>query len=83
MVTGYLRNSQHNNGIHRGPDLSITFLDMKYDLKKDVAVNCSSWQHIFVALTETVRIIDEILQATAIQTLAAPIPDAYALNSVD
>jgi len=82
-LVGYLRNSLHNNGMHRGPDLSIEIADMKYDLRKDKAVACAGWQHIFSAFEETITILDEILAAPVIQKLSVPIPDDYASNPVD
>jgi hypothetical protein len=82
MLIGYLRNSLHNNGIHRGGNLSVRFLDMEYDLTRDNAVACASWQHELAALFKTIGIIDEILAAPAIRNLQVPIPDAYALNPV-
>jgi hypothetical protein len=35
-LVGYLRNSLHNNGMHRGPDLTIDIADMQYRLRKDM-----------------------------------------------
>ena len=33
LLTGYLRNSLHNNSMHRSADLQISFLDLDYDLR--------------------------------------------------
>jgi len=35
ILTGYLRNTFHNNGIHRGPPMTITLQDMQFDLQTD------------------------------------------------
>ena len=82
LLTGHLRNSQHNNGMHRGPDLKVGFLDMDYDLKKDKAISCASWSHVLAALYVTIGVVENILASPEIKKLPAPIADAYAMNPV-
>jgi hypothetical protein len=80
LLLSYLRNSLHNNGIHRGKELRVKLLDMEYDLKENGVVDCASWNHVLAAISETINLLDEILASPAITALPVPIPDDYALN---
>jgi hypothetical protein len=78
-----LRNSFHNNGMHRKPDRTLVLQDLNFTLKKDAAVDCASWGHVLAIVTESIYVLDEILASPVINGLPVPIIDDYALNPVD
>jgi len=73
-----IRNSLHNNGIHRNADLIVTLGTNRFWFAKDRPVQCATWQHILVATDAVVSVIDVILHATPIGSLPQPIPDMFA-----
>ena len=82
LTAGALRNSHHNNGMHRGESRSLDIHDMHFVLVKDQAIDCASWQHVLAILSAVVEELDRMLASAVIAALPSPIPDAYALNPV-
>jgi len=66
----HIRNSLHNNGIHRHKNWGPTkLLGFTYEFEKDKAVCCASFGHILAALDRSIDIIEQILFTPQIQTL--------------
>lgn len=83
LLGSYVRNSLHNNGIHRGPDLELTLQDMSFRLSRNVRVECAGWGNVFAIIHETLDVVDLVLATESVRTLAAPVEDQYAMNPVD
>ncbi len=73
-----LRNSLHNNGIHRTNSLSIQVDEIDFEFVKDKRVECASWEHITVLLDANVSILDEILSSPRIVNIKTEIRDDFA-----
>ena len=43
LVATFLRNSFHNNGMHRGPALDVELQDIKLKLETGKAIECGSF----------------------------------------
>ncbi len=66
----HIRNSLHNNGIHRGDTCDpIELLGCAYEFETDKVVCCASFWHIFTALDCSIDVIEQILFAPEIQAL--------------
>lgn len=76
-IPTYIRNSLHNNGIHRGADFGpIVRLGLSYEFKKDTDIRCASFGHVLAALDATVDAVEEILLAPEVAAVAN-IEDLY------
>lgn len=65
-----LRNSLHNNGIHRGEDWGpFTTHGLTYQFRKDCDVQCASFAHVLAILDSTIDTLDEILVSTEVKSL--------------
>ncbi|MFO1440036.1 MAG: hypothetical protein U1F81_17055 [Verrucomicrobiaceae bacterium] len=80
MVPAAIRNSLHNNGIHRGPNSSMLLHGMQYDFSDGDSVQCAGWQHIFAALTACIDVLDEILFSAEIQAIPSGIEEPYVVK---
>ncbi len=80
---GYIRNTFHNNGIHRADPLTVRMEDLDFVFLKDAAINCASWAHIFAAMYKTIDIVDRILLSEKIKAMPTTIEDKYASNPND
>lgn len=79
IVFSYLRNSLHNNGMHRyGNNLSINIQGLDFKFEKDQKVECASWEHIIVALDVNIGVIDKILLSPKIYNIKDEIKDDFA-----
>ncbi|MCK4614405.1 MAG: hypothetical protein KAU14_06350 [Thermoplasmata archaeon] len=61
MTLTHLRNSLHNNGIHRGSDFESTIDGLKYPFKKGEKAKCASWKHIMQVLNANITMVEKIL----------------------
>ena len=78
----FLRNSLHNNGIHRGGNWGpFTTHGLTYEFRKGFDVQCASFAHVLAILDSTVDVLKEILLSYEVRTLPT-VEDRYAaLNS--
>jgi hypothetical protein len=75
----YLRNSLHNNGMHRrGRDLIITIDGFEFKFTANSRVECASWGHVVVLLRANIRIMERILQSDKVQSIRTEIRDDFA-----
>jgi hypothetical protein len=81
LAATYIRNSFHNNGIHRGPNLDIEIQDMRFKFETGRAINCAGFGHVLGVLFEVVGCLEEILLCPAFAKLAGPIPDDWMLDA--
>jgi hypothetical protein len=66
----FVRNSLHNNGIHRGAAWGpITVNGLTYDFKNNDGIQCASFGHVFALMDKVVDVLDEILHSHEITTL--------------
>ena len=66
----YVRNSLHNNGIHRGPNWGpFHALGLTYEFQKDDAVKCASVGHVLAILDATVDILEDVLLSSEVTAL--------------
>ena len=66
MLSAYIRNCLHSNGIHKWPDETIILDGEEYKFKKDKRINCGSWSHIFYAVLNSLSVYEEILTSDKI-----------------
>ena len=83
LAIGYIRNTFHNNGIHRASALTVKIEDLDFVFLTDTAIKCASWAHIFAAMCATLEIVDRILLSARIKALPTTIEDKYASNPND
>lgn len=78
----YLRNSLHNNGIHRkGDDLKLKIDQMEFNFIKGSRVECASWEHIVVLLKANVDILKKIIQSHKVKNIIIEIKDDFAFGT--
>ena len=73
-----IRNSLHNNGIHRTADVDVTIGAMRFAFVRGQPVQCASWQHALVSIDAVVSVIDIVLKAARMVALPQPILDDFA-----
>ena len=84
LSTSYIRNSLHNNGIHRGKNnLSLNMQGMDFAFVTGKRMECASWQHILAAVYETIEAIDRILATAKVTAIPPPFQDDYARDPAD
>jgi hypothetical protein len=76
-----IRNSIHNNGIHRGSDWGpITHHGLTYEFRKDKDVQCASSAHVLAALDASVDALESILLSPEINALTRVEDPSTSLN---
>ncbi len=73
-----LRNSLHENGIHKTTSLNIMVGKTAFDFIKGRKVECASWHHIIVLLHENVDILKNLLLSQKIVNINVEITDDFA-----
>lgn len=69
-VLSIIRNSMHNNGIHKGEtELNIDLDGICFNFYKDRLVKNASWFHILVALNKVIIILEKLLLSPKISKL--------------
>jgi len=76
-----IRNSLHNNGIHRGEDLEVAIDGMEFKFMKNSPVEYATWEHIIVLLNANVKILEKILQSDRVKNIKTPIKDDFAFGA--
>lgn len=76
-VLGAIRNSYHNNGIHKNSSFTVTIKERKYEFIKEEPVWCASIIDTLIVIEEYVEIVAEILNAEEIKSLSHPVLDIY------
>lgn len=78
LVLAHLRNTLHNNGIHRNATTSRVVLnDMEFEFVRDQPITCASWQHVLAAIDATLDVLMQILQRERIRYIPGPIRDDF------
>jgi hypothetical protein len=80
LAATYIRNSFHNNGMHRGTNLKIELQDMLFKFETDRAGGSASFGHILGLLFEMMGCLEEMLLCPTLANLADPIPDDWLLE---
>ena len=80
LVATHLRNSFHNNGMHRGAALYIELQDMKFKFVPNTAIDCCSFGNVIGVLYEMLGCLEEILLCSRLASLAGPILDDWMLE---
>ena len=80
LVATYIRNSFHNNGMHRGTNLDIEIQDMRFKFETGRASNCASLGHVLGVLFEVTGCLEEILLCPTLAKLVGPILDDWLLE---
>jgi hypothetical protein len=86
----YLRNSLHNNGVHRGPDFSMGIvstlskdnvthtLSANYSFVRNAKVTCCGPMHVFCLLGGVTDVVVEIVSHQIVSQIPGPIADDFA-----
>jgi hypothetical protein len=77
VALSYIRNSLHNNGIHRGKDFEFTTTTDQYHLIKNEVVRCASWSQLLNLIDLNIDLVGKILQSENIQGIDVLIEDRY------
>lgn len=77
-----VRNSYHNNGIHRNADFHATVAGVSFDFNKGCKVECASWSHILHLLEVVVKVLGSILSSANIRGIVGEIKDDFASGGV-
>lgn len=79
-VLAYLRNSLHNNGIHRTrfDDFCKKIKGKTFSFRNEKRVECASWDHIIVAVDSNVEILSKILLSDSIKAITHEINEDFA-----
>ena len=80
LAATYLRNSFHNNGMHRGPALYIELQDMRFKFEPGKPIDCGSFGHVLCVLYEIMGCLEEILHCPTLATHKQPIFDDWLLE---
>ena len=73
-----VRNSLHNNGIHRGPDWGpLATNGLAFSFVRDSDVRCASFGHILALLNATVDVLEDVLTSPEIHAITT-VPELYA-----
>jgi len=65
-----IRNTLHNNGIHRDSNFSITIDSISFEFKQNMPVTCASLGHILTGLAASIDVVDSILFSPEIASIA-------------
>tara|TARA_B100000809_G_C14929177_1_gene456293 strand:+ start:19 stop:747 length:729 start_codon:yes stop_codon:yes gene_type:complete len=76
-VLSGIRNSFHNNGIHKNVNFSVTINAISYEFTKDAPVFCASTSDTINLLERYTEILQEILSTPEIASITTDIPDKY------
>jgi hypothetical protein len=86
----YLRNSLHNNGVHRGPDFAVGFVSTlsnnsvshtvrsNYSFVRNAKVTCCGPMHVYCLLAGVTDVVVEILGHQMVSQIPGPIADDFA-----
>lgn len=72
-----IRNSLHNNGIHRTEDLSVKIDNLEFNFEKGHRIECASWPHIITLLDANIDILNKILLSNKICSVKKEIKDDF------
>jgi hypothetical protein len=72
-----MRNTLHNNGIHRGESLFIKLGPFNLDFKSGQYIECAGWNHIVIILEMNIDVLGEILMSKPIVNIKTEIKDDY------
>jgi hypothetical protein len=81
LAATYTRNSLHNNGMHRGPNLEIELQDMCFKLETDRVGQSGSFAHVLAVLFEMMGCLEEMLPCPTLAKHVDPIPDDWILDA--
>ena len=79
-VPAAIRNTLHNNGIHRGPDLSVQISGYPYRFRNGRQCSLAGWGHIVHAVRAELRVIERFLLLPSLRAVSF-VPEPYALST--
>jgi hypothetical protein len=66
----YMRNSFHNNGIHRrGSDLTFQLKGEDFIFERNKLVRCAGWKHVIALISGTIEILQKVFLSEAMKGL--------------
>ena len=77
-VLAHIRNSFHNNGIHKNRDLRVCIDGLPFEFVRDKEVECAGWHHIVVVLRANVDVLGSVLLSPPISSIRDEIEDEFA-----
>jgi hypothetical protein len=78
MVPAHIRNSLHNNGIHRNADASIQVSGYCYRFREGKQCSVAGWGHIIHTIRAELRVIERLLLLPSVRALGF-VPEPYAM----
>ena len=77
VALAYVRNSFHNNGIHRGSPLELEIQRLAFEFLPDQRVECASFTHIVALTAANVTVVERILLSGRVGGIKGEIPDTF------
>ncbi len=72
-----VRNSLHNNGMHREKSFSVKVGQFDYNFVEDEPVRCASLPHIITLIQSVIDTIQEVLESDKVRDIKEIIPDTF------
>lgn len=69
MALAYVRNSFHNNGIHRNDNFIVCIDGAHFEFRRDQKIRCASWNHLVLLIREIIKLLRTILLCPTISGL--------------
>jgi hypothetical protein len=77
MALTHIRNTLHNNGIHRHPSLDLQVGQFRYQFNEGELVNCVSWEALMNLLRFNVIVLQEVLLSEEIGRIEGLVIDQF------
>ena len=78
MALTHIRNTLHNNGIHRHPSLDLQVGQFCYQFNEGELVNCASWEALMNLSHFNVIALQEVLLSEEIGKIDGLVVDQFA-----
>lgn len=75
MVPAYIRNTLHNNGLHKWNSCDFEINGVHYEFKQNEHLECATWPHIAHVLENSANIIATIYGHSRVCTIPSPLLD--------
>ena len=77
MALTHIRNTLHNNGVHRNPSLDLQVGQFRYQFNEGELVNCASWEAMVNLLHFNVIALQEVLLSEEIVKINGLVIDQF------
>jgi hypothetical protein len=68
-VLQFIRNSLHNNGYHNNKEFAVVLRNTPFIFTRGEEVKCAGWEHILIAIEESLNVVEEILSSSKVEAI--------------